>query len=182
MSPVSKELLRALQARAARAALGPSSMRGAGSRGVVAAGRSYLSVLNLRPFGNANQRRFRRAVDDATAGLLQSLPSHARHWGLARKGLNIFLRDCLYTVYLRDAYGLGSAESNFEIPLDSLTGRALWKAAKGSLPRWDVVRRLRPALSDRFQAVAAQLAATRGIARVHLDAFWWGERRERGGA
>jgi hypothetical protein len=176
------DLLDALQARAARTALGPSSMRGAGSAGVVAAGRPVLRELQLGTFATSRARRFRAALDQATERLLRSFPRRARRWGLARKGLNIFLRDCLYTVYLRDAYGLGLAESLYELPLDSITGRALFSAARGELPRWTAVRRLRPAVSDRYQAFAAGLSRERGFARVHLDAFWWGQRGDATGA
>jgi hypothetical protein len=110
-------------------------MRGAGSRGVVAAGRPFLCKLELRRFA----ARFRRAIDRATDGLIRAFPRPARHWGLARKGLNIFLRNCLYTSHLRDAYELGIAGSFFEVPLDSLTGRALYEVSDRTLPRWQTV-------------------------------------------
>ena len=176
MRKLPKDLFVAIQSRCARAALGPSSMRGAGSGGVVAAGRAYLCVLQLTQFATADARQFRCALDRATLGLMHSFPRPAHHWGLARKGLNLFLRDCLYTVYLRDAYGLGIAEAFFEIPLDSFTGRALASQSEATLPRWKTVRGLDPALSDRFQLVGSHLARTRGISRVHLDAYWWGQR------
>ena len=37
---------------------------------------------------------------------MKKLPKKSRRWGRARKGLNIFLRDCLYTVHIRKAYRL----------------------------------------------------------------------------
>ena len=142
MNSLSQEVLRALQTRAARSALGPSSMRGARSRGVVNAGRPFLRTLDLTRFATSSRRHFNRELDRATEGLLRSFPRSARHWGLARRGINIFLRDCLYTIYFREAYGLGRAEAFFEIPLDSLTGGALYKASCGALPRWKTVRGL----------------------------------------
>lgn len=172
----SRELLYALQVRAARGALGPSSMRGRGSKGVVDAGRAYLSALDLSSFGTTEQSRFRCALDTATRGLQASFPKSARHWGLARKGLNIFLRECLYTIYLRRAYSLHRCERFLEVPLDSLTGRQLHRESKGAIPRWRTVRGLTPAISDEFQSIATLLAARRRFARVHLDAFWWGVR------
>lgn len=180
MAPLPADVLHALQARAARASLGPSSMRGAGNRGVVEAGRQFLCGADLGPFGTSNPAKFRRALDSSTQGLMESFPRAARHWGLARKGLNIFLRECLYTVYLREAYRLDRAESYFEVPLDSLSGRALWEGSQRSLPRWATVRGLTPALSDEFQRVASDLARKRRIARVHLDALWWGQRTDDG--
>jgi hypothetical protein len=178
MLPVPRDLLLAFQARAARGALGASTMRSAGAKGVVRAGRAFLSEVDLRAFRTPNPSRFRAALDDATDGLVRAFPREARHWGLARKGLNIFLRDCLTNVYLRDAYSLQVAEPLYEVPLDTVTGTTLYQLAGGSLPRWGTVRDLTPEVSDAFQAVALRIAEERGIARVHLDAIWWGQRVE----
>lgn len=56
---------------------------------------------------------------------------------LARKLLNLFLRDCLYNRYLSDANRPDDAEHLFELPLDSYTGKALRKAVgKNVFVRW----------------------------------------------
>jgi hypothetical protein len=170
------EMLRAIQQRSARAAIGSSAMRGAGSKGVVEAGREFLSRLNLAPFGTSDSRRFAAHLDRTTDRLQGHLPRSARHWGLARKGLNIFLRDCLYTAYLRKHYRLNVAERFFEVPLDSICGDRLYDAAKDQLPKWPGVRKLDPETSARYQEVASSVARKRGAARVHLDALWWGVR------
>lgn len=176
MIPLPRDLLQAFQARAARGALGASTMRSAGARGAVLAGRAFLCEVDLRAFRTAGRSRFRAELDHTTEALRQAFPRQARHWGLARKGLNIFLRDCLSNVYLRDAYSLQMAEPLYEVPLDSITGATLHQLSDGTLPRWGTVRDLTPDLSDQFQAVAARIADGRGIARVHLDAIWWGQR------
>ena len=62
-------------------------------------------------------------LDTATMELCAAMPREVRAWGLARKALNIFLRECLYTSYLRDASRLDRSEHYLELPLDSLTGR-----------------------------------------------------------
>ncbi|MGE3843430.1 MAG: hypothetical protein AB7I50_17805 [Vicinamibacterales bacterium] len=115
-------------------------------------------------------------LDRATDALVRRLPQSARHWGLARKGLNIFLRECLYTVYLRDRHHLDRAEQFLEVPLDSLTGKELHSASHGRLRRWRTVRGLDRSTSQAFQEEAMRIARSRGIARVHLDAEWWGRR------
>ena len=125
-SPPSAKLLRAIQAKLARGAIGASSMRGAGSKGVVEAVRGSLINVSLRDFGTSDEATFRPALDDAMNTIIRALPKRARHWGLARKGLNIFLRDCLYTVYLREPFSLDRAEYLFEVPLDSITGKRLY--------------------------------------------------------
>lgn len=151
-------------------------MRGAGSSGVVAAARGYLKGLPLRDFGTADAKGFRDSLDSATNELKLALPKESRHWGLARKGLNIFLRDCLYTVYLREAFSLQLAESFFEVPLDSISGKSLFEQSCGRLPRWKTVRGLTPSLSEKYQIEASRLVSVSKLPRVHLDAIWWGER------
>lgn len=175
MSPLTPEILKAFQHRAARVALTASSMRGSGSKGVIAAGRQFLGALDLKPFGTNQESRFCTALDAATVSLTCALPRKAQHWGLARKGLNIFLRECLYTVYLRHHYNLGASERWFELPLDSYTGKALC-AEHAGLPPWRTVRGLDKALSEAFQNAATISGRQRGIDRVHLDAIWWGQR------
>jgi hypothetical protein len=172
-------LLNAMQHHHARVAISSSSMRGAGSPGVVAAARDFLGKLSLRPFGTSSQPEFQAHLDHATRRLLRALPQKERRWGRARKGLNIFLRDCLYNTYLRRHYKLGLAETFFEVPLDSIIGARLVKTSpKGALPRWGTVRALTEQTSATYQARAAILAAEQRVARVHLDAMWWGAREE----
>jgi len=150
-------------------------MRGGGNAGVVMAARSFLAEVDLHMFGTADPHRFLAALDRTTTDLMAAMPRGSRHWGLARKGLNIFLRECLYTVYLRDRFGLGKAEAAFEIPLDSFTGKALRIRTK-DLPTWKTVKGVDAALNRRFQDAAKQQGLVRKVARVHLDAVWWGER------
>jgi hypothetical protein len=125
------DLIRAIQHHNARAAIGSSSMRGACSAGVVRSARAFLGEMPLRPFGTSNASRFLSRLDSATHDLQRVLPKGAQRWGLARKGLNIFLRDCLYTSYLRDEYDLALAEHFFEVPLDSITRTHLVRASRG---------------------------------------------------
>ena len=76
------DLLRAIQHRTARVAIGSSSMRGAGNTGVVTAARTHLGRLDLRPFGTRDDDRFRVALNSATTRLRAALPEEARCWGL----------------------------------------------------------------------------------------------------
>lgn len=173
------QLLRAVQSRVARIAVGASTVRGPGNSGVVLASRKHLLGLDLALFGQVDRAKFSRNLDTTTAALRESLPIGARHWGLARKVLNIFLRDCLYTTYLAEAYDLRKNEAYFELPLDSITARQLKRATgRGQLPPWPGVRHLTEPLSAKFQKAATTEAASRGISRVHLDAVWWSKSRD----
>jgi hypothetical protein len=167
--------LEALQMKTARATITSSSMRGPGCGEAIRAGRAFVCGLELRRFSSRTRAGFQTELDDATRELVAAMPRVARSWGLARKGINIFLRECLYTSYLRDYSRIERAERYFELPLDSLTGKALKRTAP-ELPRWDCIRRLTPTISEAFQAAASREGDRRGFARVHLDVFWWGRR------
>jgi hypothetical protein len=178
---MTQDVLGAIQWFTARAAIGSSSMRGAAA-GTVPAARDFLGQISLEGFGTANSKQFRVCLDTATNDLLRRLPKGGRSWGRARKGVNIFLRGCLYTCYLRDEYRLDRAEEFFEMPLDSITGAKIVRESKKIvLPQWDTVRDLDLRMSGIYQDAAAILAAEKGISRVHLDAMWWGRRTDGSG-
>src|SRR5262249_55604340 len=151
--------LRAVQQRCARVAVGASTVRGQRAPGLVQAARAHLATLDLQQFGVSGPALFRRRLDRATERLARSLPLRGRSWGVARKLLNIFLRDALYTSYLREAFRLDRAEHLLELPLDSITAKRLQaEVGRGRLPRWQGVKRVSPAASTELQAAAAAIA------------------------
>jgi hypothetical protein len=171
--------LHIMQSRVARVAIGPSTVRGKGNSGVSKAARSYLKSVDLSQFGTKKENEFKAALDAATDELRRALPKGAQKWGLARKILNVFLRDCAYTIYLSKAYDLLLAEDFFEIPLDSITARALKRASgHGRLPRWPGVKKVTAELSSAFQNAALSEAKKQRFARLHLDALWWSFSRD----
>ena len=95
--------------------------------------------------------------------------------GQGAKIINIFLRDALYTVYLRKGFSLDRAEHVFELPLDRLTADQLRK--RYALPRWPGVAKLTEEVSAKYQGAARLEGEARGFARVHLDAYWYGARQ-----
>lgn len=170
-----RRFLKMIQHRTARVAVGASATRGQGAKGIVAAAREFMGDLPLAPFGTSDQMAYARQLDAATLGLKDFLPWGAKTWGLSRKLLNIFLRDCFYTTYLARAYNLKAAERFMEIPLDSITAKGIREKDR-ALPRWTGVKYLDQAVSAAYQAAALMLAEKRGMARVHLDADFWGDR------
>lgn len=168
--------LRAVHARTARVAVGPSAVRRQG-QGCAKAAREFFALLDLQRFSGTDADTFRLTLDAVTKELAAALPKKSRSWGLSRKLLNIFLRDSLYTTYMKEAYRLHLIEAFLEVPLDSITAKKIKHAAgRGALPAWPGVKNLPPALSDRLQSAAEAEAKRRGVARVHLDTFWWGQR------
>jgi hypothetical protein len=153
------DFLRAAQAKTARSAASASATRGQG-RGTVKEARSFFCTLDLRRFGITGDGAFRTQLDAATEELRLALPPPARNWGLARKLVNIFLRDALYTTHLCEKFHLDAAEEFYEIPLDSITSDRLRKSPGGGvLPRWNGVKYLSSDASDRYRS------------RPHVDSF-----------
>jgi hypothetical protein len=133
--------------------------------------------MPLRSFGVSSQKRFDRNLDTHTELLRRSLPRRGASWGVARKLLNIFLRNALYTGYLATDHKLYLAEDWFEIPLDSIVAKRLRQESAAELPRWLGVKHLTPEVSAIYQRAARTLAERQHVAAVHLDAVWWGGSR-----
>ncbi len=170
-----------IQSRAARTSIGPSTVRGRGNKGAMVAAHVFLRSLDLNLFGIGDRASFESQLNRTTEELRVALPRDCQNWGLARKILNIFLLDCSYTKQLASAFRLDRAEEFFELPLDSITAKALRDAARKRglrLPSWPGVKNLTPPVSAEFQKVAVDEASNEGIARVHLDAFWWSLSRD----
>lgn len=173
-----QQLIHAYQARVARVTVGASALRGQG-KGIAHPAREFFAALPLRDFSVASASTFASRLDAATADLQGKFPKGSGSWGIARKLLNIFLREALYTTYLAEKYNLAKSESLLELPLDSITGKHLYALHLESLPRWQTVKSLDPDVSAQYQAVAKSHADALGIARIHLDAIWWGQRDDR---
>jgi hypothetical protein len=172
------ELAAAIRNRVARVAVGPSTVRG-NPAGTTEAARRFLRNLPLGSFATHDRAGFIRTLDRSTTQLQAVLPPGAKRWGVARKLLNIYLRDCVYSAHLRSAYCLGRIEPFCEVPLDSITAGKLRESDEGvELPVWSGVGALTPAVSAQYQAVAAQIARALKMRTVHLDVFWWSEDRD----
>lgn len=162
----------------ARGAIGASTVRSQGAPGVAVAARNFLADIQLSKFSTDESKKFYRVLNQETERLAMSLPRAARSWGLARKCLNIFLREAFYNAFLQSQYHLTAAEKLYELPLDGIVAKALRYRAPGELPRWPGVRYLESDTSIKYQAVAERLAADEGVVRVHLDAIYWAKERQ----
>jgi hypothetical protein len=166
------ELIDRLKRRTAALAIGASTLRNQGSLGVINAARTFLAELDPREFVAQSEPQFLTKLDKATARLQAAFPRGARHWGGARKAINIFLRDVLYNRYLSAAFGVNQIRPWLEVPLDKYSAVAL-RVADASLPKWKGVKYLTPELNRIFQAAAATAAKEKGVARVDMDIWYW---------
>lgn len=155
-------------------AIPANAIRNPGAPGVLGAVRGFLRRLSLARFCSRSRARFEAHLDAAMERLRRRLPTEAHNWGVARKALNLFLRDCAYDHHLRARYGLATIEPWLEVPLDSYMAKKLRKSQRGKgLERWPFLRHLDRTVSARYQKVAQQVANRKGICRVHLDLYWW---------
>lgn len=139
--------------------------------------RDLLADIELGEFARCRPSRFEELLNVEAAKIVRRMPRDARHWGIARKVLNIFLRGATYNSFLREDFKLHRIERQLELPLDSLTVKGLKKRSpKRSLPRWHGVKNLSEADSDRFQVRASEIAADLEVERIHLDIYLWLER------
>ena len=174
-----RALTKAIQSRVARIAVAPSSVRGR-TAGATQTARNFFSALSLQQLGATDAENFAAELDRHTARLAAKLPSAAWQWGLARKLLNIFLRDCAYNAYLRSKFGLGRMERHLELPLDSITARTLrFAVGRNQLRPWPGLTGLSKQLNADYQRAATKIARSRRMRRVHLDVFWWATSRDK---
>lgn len=169
------DLFKRMQARVALMAIGRSTLRNQGAPGVVAVARRYLRDLELLEFKVPKRTQFEKVLDGHTRSLMTRFPSGANtSWGGARKALNIFLRDVLYSRFLSDHFRIGHLEPWLELPLDGDTykGRVEDSAPK-RLPDWPGVKGLDANLNLVLQTVAEGIATGLKIHRVHLDIKYW---------
>lgn len=172
-----KELASQMHQWVAYTSVGPSTVRGQRSPGLVTKLRQLLAEVDLNEFSGCDPSDFDDLLNHQTATVKRRMPTGVRHWGIARKVLNIFLRGATYNCYLREMYRLARLEGSLELPLDSLTIKGLKsRSPKRSLPRWHGVKHLEKDDSDRFQLRASEIASEHGVSRVHLDIYLWLER------
>jgi hypothetical protein len=160
-----------LKERTASAAIGASTIRRLAPKGTIGPVRKFLAKVDLAKLVAPDAASFSSELDAVTTALAKKTKIP---WGASRKFLNIFLRDCLYNVWLREDFELARIEDWLEPPLDAHIAKGLKKDHKPQrLPRWPGVKHLDPAMSEQFQAVARQIAKRQGVAPVHLDIKYW---------
>lgn len=167
------KLLDDIQRYIANVSIGASTVRG-NPKGTAAAARKHLLEIKLSRIPVKDEKRFKAWLNKETLSLKSALPKEAKHWGSARKYLNIFLRNVVYNRFLYDAYNLSGIESWLEVPLDKHIASSLYNESnKKELPRWKTIKGLSQSNSKKFQDFAAKIAVKKGINRADLDVIFW---------
>jgi hypothetical protein len=170
------DFLQRLQTHVANVAIGSSTLRNQGASNVIKKARRFLAErVDLEKLNDP--KTFKRRLNELTERLRQSLPRGARHFGAARKAINIFLRDCFYNRWLCDRYRLRNVESLLEAPLDKYVAKRLLEE-NHSLPTWNGLGGLRRKENLKYQRAATKLAEGKNTSRVHLDLWIWSQSRD----
>jgi hypothetical protein len=161
--------------------IGPSTLRNQGAKNVIRAARQYLGLnLDLTRLSVSNEEEFLRVLDEMTVELVDRFPKPARHWGAARKAINIFLREVCYNRFLAEAYVLKRLEEWLEIPVDKLVAGALRRLDSAKrLPQWQGIKASTPEINQRYQQFAREIAVEKGLSRAALDMHLWLHEREK---
>lgn len=168
------ELIDFLRRREASTSVGPSTARRMGPKGTIENARKFLASLDLGLFVKKTEKEFQDVLNQTTHRFVDHLPKGAKHWGAARKFLNIFLRGAVYNRFLCEYYRLYPIEQWLEVPLDSQVAAGLRKEKGGSdLPRWKSVIGLDDKTNRQYQVFAAEVAKRNETYRVHLDVLYW---------
>jgi hypothetical protein len=181
-----------LQTRIAGIAIGPSSFRNPGTAGVVKVGREFCSKLCLKTLAERlNNQTYLSFLDEQTEKLENIIIEHftltkpdlenKSAWGLARKGLNIFIRDAFDNRYIADHYKLNEHHKwQLEIPLDKHTATMITNEVEEKmhkdgkkLPSWPGVKNLTRNESLLYQESAKELAKVYNLTSVDLDIIYW---------
>jgi len=172
-----------LHRRLSQIAIGASAIRNQGSGGLIKILRQYFETeVDLEIFikSLADETKYEEFLTGHTTKILTLFPDTAQSWGAARKGLNLFLREIIYSKFFSYRFSLPDDFEEFnqfvkfmEVPLDKEVAHGLIDDSNGQLPRWINIKHLTPTLSKTYQSQALIIAAQENVARVNLDLKYW---------
>lgn len=172
-----------LHRRLSQIAIGASAIRNQGSGGLIKILRQYFETkVDLKHFTKSlvDETQYRDFVNEHTSNILALFPDTAQSWGAARKGLNLFLREIIYSKFFSHRFSLPDNFDEFnqlvkfmEVPLDKEVAHGLISDSNGQLPKWINIKHLTPTLSETYQSQAFIIAVQENVTRVNLDLKYW---------
>jgi hypothetical protein len=169
-----EEFIKIIKRHTAELAVGASALRNQGGKGLVSTAREYFKKVDLAAYGLCKtQARFLERLNRDTDDLKEAFPEGAKHWGTARKAMNLFLRDAFYNRFLCDLFRLTQIEKWLEIPLDYDVATSLTTSTHDHLPKWTAIKNLKPDDNTMFQQAAKVVGSRHRLARVHVDLLYW---------
>jgi hypothetical protein len=119
------------QKRISKTCIGSNSTFGSLESGGLNSIRQNLCIIiNLSDISSCkSDSEFKALLDSFTSKLKQKLstPVSQDHWGICRKAINLYLRDCYYNKILNEHFKLDKIAAYLETPIDSLAMKSLGK-------------------------------------------------------
>jgi len=173
-----EQRLKLIHRHIANGAIGPSTLRKQGVRGVAKAARKFLRKLNISKLTEKQANEYRSWLDKKTDGLMKRFPKGAKkNWGAARKAINLLMVAAYFNKVLSREYKLDKFKDVLETPLDGIAAKELREFARKNLKlrlQFPGIKHLTPQVSEQFQNVASNYARQIGIPRAELDLILWG--------
>ncbi len=174
------DFYKALTKHLANVSIGVSTVRGYPT-GTGKCVREYLGGMDFNQFRLImNEADYSNIIDEHTKNLVDKLYliiDHSKEktalWGIARKCLNIFMRNACYNRFIYEKYQLSHLMPFLEVPLDSYVGKKLDSHNKNT--KWTTITAINKVTNDNYQSVATDMAKNEYSFnhRIHLDLIAW---------
>lgn len=178
-----QEFYKFVHRRLAQISIGPSAIRNQGASGLINTLRHYFEEqieLDIFISSLSDDTAYKKFLTIHTNKILGLFPETAQSWGAARKGLNLFLREIVYSKFISNRFSIPDDFNEFnyfvkvmEVPLDKEVAIGIRKDSHDKDLRWVGIKQLTPIESDKFQYEASIIAGKENIARVNLDVKYW---------
>lgn len=178
-----QEFYKLIHRRLAQISIGASAIRNQGAKGLIDILRDYFEKqIDLQTFISSlsDNSIYQEFLNRHTDIILRRFPETAQSWGAVRKGLNLFLREIVYSKFFSYRFKLPESFNDFnvfikfmEVPLDKEVANGLINDSGGQLPKWTYIKRLTPYISELYQNQATIIGIRENIARVNLDIKYW---------
>ena len=119
------------QKRISRTCIGSNSTHGTlGKNGLNILHQNLYPIIKLKDVAACkSENEIKALLDSYTSKLKQKItkPIQSEHWGMCRKAINLYLRDCYYNKTLNEHFNLDKVANSLETPIDSFAMKALAK-------------------------------------------------------
>ncbi len=172
-----------MQRYIANVAITPSALRNLGPENLVRTAKEFLAEkIDLRELINIEPSQYASWLEGKTQAHMEAFRDKDL-WGPVRKSINIFMVMASLNRSVSPAYNLDRLKDILEVPLDNrvVQGVLDWATKRRGLlrrqlPKWESIKKLKREDSEKFQALAEEMAKEQGISKYCLDVVLWPER------
>jgi len=113
-----EQRLKLLQCYLANCAIGPTTLRNQGPKGITDAARTFLARLRLRALMKKRDTEYSDWLNKKTKELMKKFPRGAQeNWGAARKAINLFMVGAYFNKVVSYQYNLHRFNTTAQIRL-----------------------------------------------------------------